>query len=374
MRSPATTSKRADDVEASTSDATGRVGNPRPFPFAVGAWTRRDCRDRLRARPRRRSLPSGSRRVGRSRLKSWRPPPRLAARLGCWAVSGSVPHTGVPAAPGRCVTLAFVLGAFGLFGAPYVVFLHRYSDAPSGERDSLPHDRCLGRASSCCSPCASVRATSSSFAGALLMSGWRRRDRGQLGAAELVLSLHQVRRRGALDASRGVAWALMWWFLDRSIRRGEASAVVVPMAAGGASTALVVVCSRRFLFLYMAGRGLGLGLLVVASAVTTAAGFSLLRQRGPRAVAGAYAMPAAAITSLTWLEQATGASCSQPILIAPAMAGVAVALAGATLWGARDRGIFPGRLRGGGRCRLRGQPWLPQSSARDAGFPRHVTV
>ncbi len=120
----------------------------------------------------------------------------------------------------------------------------------------------------------------------------------------------------------GLAWAFMWWFLDRSIRRGETSRVIVLMAAGGASASVVAVLVRPSPDSPALAAGDRARAALLASVVTTAAAVVLLRQRGPRAVAGAYAMPAAAITSLTWLEQATGAfgpspSSSPPLSLAP---------------------------------------------------------
>ncbi len=238
--------------------------------------------------------------------------------------------------------LAFATGAAGLFGAPYVVLLHRYSDAPPGSEILF--------------------LTTAAWAVmlALLTLRWRASDLVLASGALLVLggvagTVGNWERPSSFSPfirysteeywmlAGGLAWAFMWWFLDRALRRDEAASVVVPLAAGGVTAALLTMLVRPGGGLQaLAAGGLGLGTLFVASAVTTAASVLLLRQRGPRAVAGAYAMPAAAITSLTWLEQATGAFGPQPILLAPAFAGAATTLAGVTMWWVRERGVFRG--------------------------------
>jgi drug/metabolite transporter (DMT)-like permease len=236
---------------------------------------------------------------------------------------------------GRSV-LAFALGAVGLFGAPYVVLAHRYSDAPPGSE---------------------ILFLTSAVWGVLLVlltfSG-RRFDITLSAGALLVLAgvaaiVGNWERPSSFSPfirysteeywmlAAGLAWASLWRFLGRSIRTREASAVVRPLAAGGISASAVALALCWDSVWPAITRQLpSLGMLLAASALTTAAAFALLLRRDVRAIAGAYSMQAAAITSLTWVERATQSFGPQPVLMRPAFAGAVVAFAGATLWWMRE--------------------------------------
>ncbi len=232
--------------------------------------------------------------------------------------------------------VAFLAGGLGLFGAPYAVLSHRYSDAPSGSEILF----LTTAAWAVLLVLPTLRAKASRLtvvSGALLvLTGVA----ATVGNWERPSSFSPFIRYASEEVwmlAAGLAWAFMWWLLDRSIRRGDHSAVLVPMAAGGIGASLVSTALSGWHSFTALGEGsFGLGLLFLASAVATAAAFTLLRRAGLRGVAGGYTLPAAALTALTWLEQTTGAFGPQPILIVPAVAGAMTTLAGAILWWVPD--------------------------------------
>ena len=130
----------------------------------------------------------------------------------------------------------------------------------------------------------------------------------------------------------GVAWAALWWHLGRARDRGSLDAAAIPAAAGAALAAVLTLAARWG----VADVGLafahgGFWLYAVGCLVAAAAALLATRSGGPRAVAAATFLPAAALTALTIIEQATGAFGPQPILLGPASAGIVLALAGALL-------------------------------------------
>jgi hypothetical protein len=229
--------------------------------------------------------------------------------------------------------LAFAAGAAGLFGAPYAVLLNRYSDAPAGSEILFLTSAGWAVILVALTVSRSARDLALASGGLLVLGGVA----GSVGNWERPSSFSPFVRYVAEEwwmLAAGVAWALLWWLLGRSSKEG-AAAVAVPAAVGGITAAAVaIVASRDTLTEGLSGGLSSLPLLALASAIAVAAAYALLVRSGPRAVAGAFAMQAAVLTSLTWIEQATGAFGPQPILIVPAFAGAAVALAGAVVWSA----------------------------------------
>ncbi len=167
-----------------------------------------------------------------------------------------------------------MVGAAGLFGAPYVVLLHRYSDAPAGSEILF----LTTAAWAVMLVLLTLRGASSDLmlvSGALLVLGG---VASTVGNWERPSSFSPFIRYSAEEfwmLAGGVAWALMWWFLDRSIRRGEASAAVVPLAAGGASAALLAVLLGATLRSRDSPSAASASdCSFVAAAITTAAGFT----------------------------------------------------------------------------------------------------
>ena len=260
--------------------------------------------------------------------------------LGMLAVSGSVRNR-VADSP-RVMLTWLVLGAFGLFGAPYAVFLHRYSDAPPGSEILF----LTTAAWSAILVLLTLRKRPADIvvvAGALLILGG---IAGIVGNWERPSSFSPFIRYAAEERwmlLAGVAWALLWQQLGRAKDRGDVDGGAVPAAVGGILAAVLTLFARSGeANIPSALTHGGFWLFAVAAAVAGAALLLALRSGGVRTVAGAIALPAVALTTLTLIEQATGAFGPQPILLVPALAGSIVAIAGATLvWlpdddGARD--------------------------------------
>ncbi len=253
----------------------------------------------------------------------------LASAIGVLLVSGDARRIKLTATAEPLFSL--VLGALGLFGAPYIVFLHRYSDAPAGS-EVLFLTTAAWAAILVLLTLRRRRAEMVPLAGALLgLAGVA----GIVGNWERPSSFSPFVRFAAEEwwmLAAGVAWAALWWHLARARDRGALDAAAVPAAAGGALAAALTLAARwsaaDVAAAYMHG---GLWLYAVACAAATAAALVALRAAGARAVASAAILPAAALTGLTIVEQATGAFGPQPILLGPASAGIALALAGAAL-------------------------------------------
>jgi len=249
--------------------------------------------------------------------------------LGMLLVSGPVRNkrVGDPSA----MVLWLVLGAFGLFGAPYIVFLHRYSDAPPGSEILF----LTTAAWSAILVLLTLRKRSSELivvAGALLILGG---VAGIVGNWERPSSFslfirYATEERWMLLA--GVLWAFLWQQLGRAKDRDDVDGVAIPAAVGGILAAVLTLFARSTEANIPAALSHGgLWLFSVAAAVAGAALLLALRSGGVRTVAGAVALPAVALTTLTLIEQATGAFGPQPILLVPALAGAIVTIAGATL-------------------------------------------
>jgi hypothetical protein len=257
----------------------------------------------------------------------------IAAALGIGIVAG--PARRIEAFdPGRSLA-AFGLGAAALTLAPYVVMLNRYSDAPPGSE---------------------VLFLTTAASGALLALGLAFATRG--GGARLMLVVGAVLGLGGVAGvvanwerpssfspffryvseetwllAAGAAVALLWWWLDRERQRGALDLAALSAAAGALAAALALGIARvGQLEFATAVASQGLLLFSLASAVGVAAGVVTVRGIGARGVAGAYFLPAAVLTLLTYVEQATKVFGPQPILLGPAGAGSVIALAAAVLF------------------------------------------
>ena len=231
---------------------------------------------------------------------------------------------------------SMVLGAAGLFGAPYLVLVHRYSDVPAGSEILF--------------------LTTAGWAVILVILTFRRRISEVIPLAGALLGLAGVAgivgnwerpssfspfvRFAAEELwmlAAGVAWAALWWHLGRARERGALDAAAVPAAAGGALAAILMLVARwNTADVIPALSHGGVWLYAVACAVTAASALVVLRSAGPRAIAGAYFLPGVAITALTIVEQATGAFGPQPIQLAAASAGSVLALAATVLVWPKD--------------------------------------
>lgn len=256
--------------------------------------------------------------------------------VGMLIVSGPLRGRQVSNPTGMLVSL--VLGAFGLFGAPYMVFLHRYSDAPPGSEVLF----LTTAAWSAILVLLTLRRRTSDiivFAGALLILGG---IAGIVGNWERPSSFspfvrYVVEERWMLLA--GVAWALLWQQLGRAKERSDVDGVAIPAAVGGILAAVLTAFAHaNDVNIPAALSHGGFWLYSVAAIASGAAMLLALRSGGVRVVAGAVALPAVALTVLTLIEQATGAYGPQPILLLPAFGGAVVALAGATLVWLPDMG------------------------------------
>ncbi len=249
--------------------------------------------------------------------------------FGMLLVSGSVRNR--RAGNLRAMLTWLALGAVGLFGAPYLVFLHRYSDAPPGSEILF-----LTTAGwSAILVLLTLRKRPSDivvFAGAILILGG---VAGIVGNWERPSSFSPFIRYAAEERwmlLAGVAWALLWQQLGRANERRDLDGAAVPAAVGGVLAAVLTLFARsgdaNVSAVFSHG---GFWLYAVAATVAGAALLLALRSGGVRTVAGAVALPAVALTTLTLIEQATGAFGPQPILLVPAIAGAVVAIAGASL-------------------------------------------
>jgi hypothetical protein len=263
--------------------------------------------------------------------------------FGMLVVSGSV--RGRKMGDPRTMIVSLVLGAIGLFGAPYAVFLHRYSDAPPGSEILF--------------------LTTAAWSAILVLLTLRKRPSEVIAVAAALLILcgiagvvgnwerpssfspfirYAAEERWMLLA--GVAWALLWQQLGRARDRRDIDGVAIPAAVGGVLAAALTLLARlgeaNITLAFSYG---GFWLYSVAALASGAAMLLALRTGGVRVVAGAVALPAVALTVLTIIEQATGAFGPQPILLVPAFCGALVALAGATLLWLPDDSVTPAARR-----------------------------
>lgn len=264
----------------------------------------------------------------------------LATAIGVAVVVGS-PRRVKEFEPGRSL-VAFALGAAAFVGAPYVVMLNRYTDAPPGSEllflTTAAWGALLALALAASRRGAATRVTL--VAGALL---------GLAGAAGIVANWerpssfspffrYQIEESWMVAA--GVAVALAWWWLDRERARGALDAAALSAAGGALAAAIALGLARAsMLGLAEAFASSGLVLYAAATAVAAAAMVVLLRAVGAGGVAGALFLPAAVLTLLTYIMQVTRVFGPQPILLGPAAGGITATLAAAVLIAVAARGV-----------------------------------
>lgn len=253
----------------------------------------------------------------------------IASAIGLLAVSGDARRIKLTRAADP--VLSMLLGAAGLFAAPYLVLSHRYSDVPAGSEILF--------------------LTTAGWASILVIFTLRRRIAeivpmgavllGLAGVVGIVANWERPSSfspfvRFAAEETwmlvAGVAWAAFWWHLGRARERGALDAAAVPAAVGGALAAVLMLLARwTAADLPSALSHGGVWLYAIAAGVAAASALVVTRSAGPRAVAAATFLPAVAITALTLIEQATGAFGPQPILLKPASAGAVMAFAAAAI-------------------------------------------
>ncbi|PKQ37982.1 MAG: hypothetical protein CVT59_05195 [Actinobacteria bacterium HGW-Actinobacteria-1] len=253
----------------------------------------------------------------------------IASAVGILLVSGDVRRIRLRAASEPLFSL--VLGALGLFGAPYAVLVHRYSDAPAGSEILFLTTAAwaailvlftLGRRRSEVVPIAGALLGLAGIVG--VVGNWERPSSFSPFVRFVPEELWML--------AAGVAWAALWWHLGRARDRGDLDAAAVPAAVGGVLAAAMMLVARWVTAdVPTALAHGGFWLYAVACMAAAAAALLALRSAGPRAIAAAMVLPAVALTALTLVEQATGAFGPQPILLGPASAGSAIALVGALL-------------------------------------------
>jgi len=256
----------------------------------------------------------------------------LASAIGIAAVVGSPRRIGEFETTRSFV--AFALGALAFVGAPYVVMLNRYTDAPPGSELLFLTTAAWGALLALVLALSrrGVPTRLTLLAGALL---------GLAGAAGIVANWerpssfspffrYQIEESWMLAAGAAVAFA--WWWLDGERQRGSLDTAALSAAGGALAAAVALGAARASVLGFSTAIGSsGLMLYAAATAAAAAAAVVLLRAAGAGAVAGALFLPAAALTLLTYIEQATRVFGPQPILLGPAAGGIAATLAAAVL-------------------------------------------
>ncbi|MCE5204258.1 MAG: hypothetical protein ABFC80_03225 [Coriobacteriales bacterium] len=250
----------------------------------------------------------------------------IAAFIGVIAVAG--PAVKLTVRSPMAVVVPFVLGALALVAAPALVMFHRYSDAPSGSEVLF--------------------LTTAVWGGVLAVLTTRRwRDApprlaiavlGLSGAAAVVANWerpssfspfvrHTTEQVWMVVA--GVLWAVLWVRMARDRDAQESTRFAVSAAAGALVGAVVLALGQRVGVseLAHAASSPGMWAFGLSVAAVSAATVTLVRTAGAEAVAGAYFLPASALTAVTFVEQATTPLGPQPVQVAPALAGSVVALA-----------------------------------------------
>lgn len=262
------------------------------------------------------------------------------AAVGIAAVAGS--PRGLRVRSPMDVVIPLVLGALAFVAAPALVMFHRYSDAPQGSEVLF--------------------LTTAAWGAILALLGTRVWKRLPLSVASAVLGLagaagvvanwerpssfslfirYQAEETWMLAA--GVVWALVWVWLARDSDNEDSVRSVVAAAAGALVGAAVLALGRGVGIsdLATAASSTGMWMYGISTAVVVAAAVTLVRSVGPVPLAGTYFMPAAALTMITLIEQATTPLGPQPILLGPAVAGAVTAFAACVmLWTDRsDSGL-----------------------------------
>jgi len=256
----------------------------------------------------------------------------LASALGIAIVSGRAKR--VISFDARRSLVAFALGGVALTGAPYVVMLNRYSDAPPGSEVLFLTTAAWGALLALglvftrrgvVARLALVAGAALGLAGVVgIVANWER-------PSSFSLFFRYVSEESWMLAA-GVAVALLWWWLDRERERGALNAAALAAAAGALAAAIALGLARAGQLGLAAAVGhQGLLLYALATASAVAAAVVLLRAVGAQGIAAALFLPPAVLTLLTYIEQATKIFGPQPILLGPAAAGSVTALAAAVL-------------------------------------------
>lgn len=230
----------------------------------------------------------------------------------------------------------FALGAAGFVVAPLLVASNRMSDAPPGSEVLF--------------------LTTAGWAAALALSGSWREGRAPRRLAGIVLACAGVagvvanwerpssfsifaryRLEEALMLAAGVLWAAAWWSLDRARKRGTLAEAALASGAGAFAGSVALGISRwQIAGLSSAVREPSWWAIAGLSAAVAVLGLVLLRRRGTPLLAGAWFLPAVALTGLTAVEQAVRPFGIQPILLEQAAAGSVIAIAGAAIVAGRQ--------------------------------------
>lgn len=278
----------------------------------------------------------------------------VASALGIAVTAGSARRIAA-FEPGRSL-VAFALGGAALTGSPYAVMLNRLTDAPPGSEALFFTTAAWGAllALGLALTRRGMAERLTHVAGALL---------GLAGVAGIVANWERpssfspffryITEESWMLAAGG-AVALLWWWLDQERQRGALDVAALSAAAGALAAAIALGVARAGeLRFATAIASEGLLLYALATGIAMAAAVVLVRVIGAGGVAGAYLLPAAALTLLTYIEQATRVFGPQPILLGPAAAGSIAAVAAAVLTaGAASSDSRIERARGSGRCAL----------------------
>lgn len=254
----------------------------------------------------------------------------LAAAAGVAMVAGS--PRGLKVTSPMAVLIPLALGALAFVGAPAIVMFHRYSDAPPGSEVLFLTTAAWG-----------------AIIALLAVNSWRLLP---LSLASVVIGLAGVigivanwerpssfslfiRYQGeeAWMLVAGVAFGLLWWWLARARDHDDSTRAAVAAAVGALLGAVLLAFGRGVGLqdLAQAASSVGLWMYALSTAAVAAAAVTLVRAAGASAVAGVFFLPAAALTAITLIEQATTPMGPQPILLGPAMAGAITAVAACVL-------------------------------------------
>lgn len=261
----------------------------------------------------------------------------LFAAVGLATVAGS--PRGLKVRSPMDAVIPLVLGAVALVGAPALVMFHRYSDAPQGSEVLFLTTAAWGALLAVLGTKVwrrlplSVGAAVLGLAGtAGVVANWERPSSFSL------FIRYQTEETWMLVA--GVAWAMVWLWFGRDPDRESSVRSVVAAAAGGVVGAVILALGRGVGLsdIATAASSAGMWMYGISTAIVAAAAVTLVRSVGTAPLAGTYFLPAAALTVITLVEQATTPLGPQPILLGPALAGAVTAFAAcALLWVYRPR-------------------------------------
>lgn len=261
----------------------------------------------------------------------------LFSAVGILLVSG--PGRGLRVTSPMAVTVPFILGAGAFVAAPALVMFHRYSDAPQGSEVLFLTTAVWGASLALLSVTSWRRLPLTVFSAVLGLAGvagivanWERPSSFSL--------FIRYRAEEAWMIAAGVIWALLWLWMSRQRERDDVTRSALAASAGAIVGGLVLALGRGVTPGELVAAVTSPGMLVycLACGVVSAAAVMLVRASGAGALAGASLLPAAALTVVTLVEQATTPLGPQPILLGPATAGAVIALAACVLLWTRDAG------------------------------------